>query len=191
MPKYAILVPMLLLGAGCASSPTRVGQSPPPPGGCAAMAGTGQGACPTGAAVAAPAAAELSDATRDALLAALADERRARAFYLAVLERHGRVMPFANIVNAEARHAQLVADLLTARGCEAPADTATFPASEVPDTIAACCDAAAQAEIDNMALYDELLPTLNDDGVRQVFLQLQWASRERHLPAFQRFASRE
>ncbi len=175
--------------AGCGSTQPRAG-SMAGCGGGGAGAGCGGGDCPTAAAIATPVGGEMSAATREALAAALADERRARAFYQAVLDRHGRVMPFANIVNAEVMHARHVADLMTARGLEVPPDAQVFPAGEVPDTVAACCEMAMQAEIDNVALYDRWLDKIDDDSVREVLGRLRWMSQERHLPAFERFAGR-
>lgn len=48
--------------------------------------------------------------------------------------------------------------------------------------------AGAQAELDNVALYDSLLASVSDPGMRDVFERLQAMSRDRHLPAFRRFA---
>ncbi len=61
---------------------------------------------------------------------------------------------------------------------------------EAPATLLAACEQGVTAEIENIALYDRLLPTIRDDDVRETLGRLQWASRERHLPAFQRCVSR-
>ena len=176
--------------AGCGSTQPRAGSMAGRGVGCGGGMGVGWGGCLAPAANAAPVGGEVSAATRDALYAALADERRSRALYQAVLDRHGRVMPFANIVNAEVMHARHVADLMTARGIEIPPDTQAFEASGMPDSVAACCEMAMQAEIDNVALYDRWLTRVDDRAVREVFTHLRWMSQERHLPAFSRHAGR-
>ena len=197
MRVYSILVAGLLVAGGCGSTQTRTAAGPGGCGaGCGAMTGggvgggAGSGGCVGVGASAAPVSGGVSSGTRDALYAALADERRARAFYQAVLDKHGRVMPFANIVRAESMHAQHVVDLMEARGLDVPADTATFPADDVPGTVAECCVMAMEAEVDNVALYDEWLARVDDESVRAVFERLQWMSQERHLPAFERHAGR-
>jgi rubrerythrin len=60
-----------------------------------------------------------------------------------------------------------------------------------PATLAEACSMAVDAEIENIALYDRLLPAIPDDVVRQVLQNLQDASRDNHLPAFRRCLERE
>lgn len=50
---------------------------------------------------------------------------------------------------------------------------------------------AIKAEVENIALYDRLLPAIADDSVRHVLQNLQDASRDNHLPAFRRCLERE
>ena len=56
------------------------------------------------------------------LLSALDDEYRAEATYQAVIDKHGEVRPFINIIQAEQRHSDMVAAELVRNGWEVPAN---------------------------------------------------------------------
>ena len=60
-----------------------------------------------------------------------------------------------------------------------------------PASLDDACAMAIEAEIENIALYDLLIPQIGDLAVRQVFQNLQDASRNNHLPAFRRCLARE
>lgn len=120
------------------------------------------------------------------LLEALDDERRAEAFYAAVIARHGEVRPFSNIVQAERRHQALVEDALTERGVALPVNPHAGKAPAVPPTVGEACAEAARLEQENVKLYDRLLAEAKAPEVRDLLERLQWMSQERHLPAFER-----
>lgn len=126
---------------------------------------------------------------RKILLDALEDEYKAEAAYAAVLTRFGDVRPFSNIVGAERRHSTAIARQLERLGHAVPASQ-FMGTIEAPATLAEACSAAIKGEIENIALYDRLLPGLLDPEVRQVLENLQRASRENHLPAFRRCLER-
>jgi hypothetical protein len=125
-----------------------------------------------------------------ALTEALQDEYKAQATYRAILQRFGPVRPFANIVKAEERHIQALLPLFARYGIPVPADD--WPTRvTVPDSVAQACQEGVQAEIDNGAMYERLLAMTADyPDVQRVFRNLQRASQENHLPAFQRWAAR-
>lgn len=124
------------------------------------------------------------------LLDALDDERKAEATYGAVIEKFGPVRPFINIIQAECRHAKAITRQLERLGMEVPANR--WAGNVVaPASIAEACKIAVQAEIENIELYDRLIPLVTDRAVRQVLENLQSASRDNHLPAFQRCMARE
>jgi hypothetical protein len=131
------------------------------------------------------------DSLVTALNEALQDEYKARATYRAIIERFGAVRPFANIVTAEERHIQALLPLFTRYGLAVPQDE--WPTQvEVPESLGQACQAGLQAEIENGAMYERLLAlTVAYPDVQQVFRQLQRASQENHLPAFQRCVIRE
>jgi len=136
----------------------------------------------------------LSVEAHAAVLEALDDEYRARAFYLAVLERFPGAMPFAHIVESEERHANKLIEILRAYGRDVPANAYIGSGDiwrSVPAALACACDLAVKEEKHNEKLYeDSLLPQVSAFPViTQVFTKLMLASRERHLPAFQRWAA--
>ncbi len=132
--------------------------------------------------------AMLNATSVNALVAALDDERRSQGFYNAVMERHGRVVPFSNIVRAEQNHERAVIALMDRHGVAVP-DSAPTNLPAVGATIAECARAAAQIERDNIALYDTLIPAIHEADIRALFQNLRAASKDRHLPAFERWSA--
>lgn len=133
----------------------------------------------------------LKPETVAALAEALDDEYKARATYAKVIERFGPVRPFVNIVQAEDRHAKAVLALYARYGLEAPADAwADSDRIQIPDTLTEACQLAVEGEIENMEMYDRLLAAVEEPDCRIVLENLQAASRDRHLPAFQRCVER-
>ena len=124
------------------------------------------------------------------LLDALEDERKAEATYAAVIEKFGPVRPFSNIIEAEQRHAAALERQLARLGIDVPPDPWTGKVA-APASIAQACESAVQGEVENIALYDRLIPMIEDPAARQVMENLQAASRERHLPAFRQCLERE
>jgi rubrerythrin len=129
----------------------------------------------------------LPAASQAALRALLEDERRAEAFYAAVIARHGEVRPFSRIIEAERRHQQALEALFEAHGLPVPPNPWNGTTVPVPASFKGACAAGAQAERDNVALYDRHLKAVSEEDLRCVFERLRWASQERHLPAFLRF----
>ncbi|MCB2061420.1 MAG: DUF2202 domain-containing protein, partial [Novosphingobium sp.] len=112
------------------------------------------------------------------------------ATYAAVIAKFGPVRPFINIIEAEQRHSRAIERQLARLGIPIPEDR-WKDRVEPPATLAAACESAVEAEIENIALYDRLMPQIADDAVRRVFGNLQAASRDNHLPAFRRCLTRE
>ena len=133
-------------------------------------------------------ATALSPEVRRAVETALADEYRAEAFYEGVMEQLGEVRPFANVVRAERRHAASLASLLERRSLPVPAPAEFEEMARFSSRLEACA-ASVQAEVDNAAIYDEILELDLPKDVRRVFEHNRFASLEHHLPAFQRCAS--
>lgn len=127
--------------------------------------------------------------TIEALREALDDEYKARATYQSVIDRFGPVRPFANIIEAEERHASALLALFRHFGVEPPKDrwAGQVPA---PSSLAEACQAGVEAEIENAAMYERLLAQVSDRRVRDVLTRLQEASQQRHLPAFRHCAER-
>lgn len=124
------------------------------------------------------------------LLDALDDERKAEASYAAVIDKFGSVRPFSNIIEAEHRHAAALERQLRRLGLTVPPNPWSGKVS-APATLEEACESAVEGEIENIALYDRLIPMIDDSAARQVMENLQAASRDRHLPAFRRCLERE
>lgn len=128
----------------------------------------------------------LESRTENALLRALDDERHAQALYQAVMDRHGSVRPFSNIVKAEERHASQLLGLFERYEIEIPRNPWPERELEVPATLREACVQAVEAEKANLGMYDEFLEFVAEPDIREVFTRLREASKERHLPAFER-----
>lgn len=159
----------------CAADQSTCAAARPACGSCACVV-------PAGAATA------VNTATADALRETLMDERLAQTFYNAVMAKHGQVRPFSNIVHAEERHAAVVESLMKRHDVPIPAGMPTnVPA--VPATLPECNRLAAQIERENIAMYDRLLKDVTDPDIRTAFVNLRDASKNNHLPAFERFSA--
>mgnify|MGYP001549430937 CR=1 FL=1 len=123
--------------------------------------------------------------TQAAMIDAINDEYRARAYYTAVIEKFGPVAPFRNIVQAEDRHVQLWENLFNQYGVPVPEDTFAGNMT-APDTVLAACEGGIDAERADAQMYDDFLTTIDDPQLRSVFAQLQRVSLDNHLAAFER-----
>ncbi len=139
--------------------------------------------------VSAQANAQLNARTRQAMVDAINDEYHARALYSTAIEKFGLVRPFSNIVQAEDRHVSLWQTLFQQYGLPIPTDKFAGKMS-VPSTLSVACQQGVKAEIANVAMYDRFLDFVQQPDLRAAFRQLRRVSQERHLPAFQRCASR-
>lgn len=129
----------------------------------------------------------LSEQEADALFMALNDEYKAWAVYEQVIADFGAVRPFTSIQKAEENHIAALVTLFDGYGLEVPENE--WPGSIASfSTLAEACQAGVQAEIDNAALYDELMGMVDSPDITQVLTSLQQASQGKHLPAFERCA---
>lgn len=132
----------------------------------------------------------MSNHVANALSEALNDEYKARATYQYVIDTFGPIRPFINIVEAESRHIQALIPLFHRYGVPVPPDTWERQI-EKPESIADACRAGVEAEIENAEMYDRLLKeTAGHPDIQRVMMNLQRASSENHLPAFQRCSAR-
>jgi hypothetical protein len=119
---------------------------------------------------------------------AIEDEYLAKAEYESIMETYGEQRPFSNILEAEKTHIELLLPLFAAYGINVPLDTATDYVV-IPDSIEEALEVGVQAEIDNIAMYEKFLAGDLPEDVREVFEDLQNASKS-HLTAFQRGTDR-
>jgi hypothetical protein len=129
----------------------------------------------------------LTEAEVHGLLLALNDEYHAWAVYDQVLADHGDVRPFSNIKGSEATHIQALVGLFDAY--DVPVPDNPWP-GDVPsfETVTDACALGVEAEIANRDLYTDIMATTERDDILTVYLALQKASDENHLPAFERCA---
>lgn len=132
----------------------------------------------------------MSESVSDVLIEAINDEYKARAIYRHVINKFGEIRPFTNIVNAESRHADALLPLFEKYGVAVPQDDWSSR-TEAPQSILEACQMGVDAEIENAQMYERLLELTADfPDIQQVLIQLQRASTENHLPAFQRCVER-
>jgi len=130
---------------------------------------------------------DLTETEICALNEALDDEYRSWATYDQVLADFGEVLPFSNIREAEARHIEALCMLFARYGLTVPKNP--WPGKvERYASLQEACEASVAAEIANDEMYDRLLGTTQRPDILTVLHNLQEASRQRHLPAFQRCA---
>jgi len=122
------------------------------------------------------------------LVTAVQEEHKAEMLYRSVLATFGPdTVPFALIVEAEANHVDAIEALFTRRQLTPPPSTWSPASFEPFATVALACAAGVEAETEDAAFYTPYLQ--RDDlpqDVRNVLTNLQRASLENHLPAFER-----
>jgi hypothetical protein len=129
----------------------------------------------------------LTEAEIHALNEALDDEYRAWATYDQVIADFGEVAPFNNIREAESRHIAALRALFVRY--ELPVPENPWPGKVARyANLREACEAGVAAEIANGEMYDRLLRTTQREDVLTVLRNLQEASQQRHLAAFQRCA---
>ncbi|MGB6421534.1 MAG: DUF2202 domain-containing protein [Anaerolineales bacterium] len=126
----------------------------------------------------------LSDAEIQGLVRAIEEEFGAQALYQSILDKFGNETPFNDIVLSEARHASALINQAQKYGIPVP----EFPSSEgLPafETVTEACQAGVDAEIADAELYDELMSFTTNSALIRVYTNLQKASLDSHLPAFE------
>ena len=131
----------------------------------------------------------LNQSEINALHEALDDEYRAWATYDWVIRDFGEVRPFINIRDAEARHIEALRSLFVSYSLPFPENSWH---DRVPryTSLREACVAGVAAEVENSRLYERLLESTGRPDLLAVFHNLQKASQQRHLPAFQRCVER-
>jgi hypothetical protein len=132
----------------------------------------------------------MSETVGNVLKEAINDEYKARATYRHVICKFGEIRPFINIIDAESRHIEALLPLFHKYGVAVPEDN-WESLTEAPQSVLEACQTGVEAEIENAKMYDRLLElTAEYPDVQRVLIQLQRASTENHLPAFQRCVER-
>ncbi len=126
----------------------------------------------------------LSADEKAALNQAILEEYGAFNLYQSVIAQFGNVYPFSMIASAEQQHIAALTRQATKYGVAIPANPG-LSSTPAFASLSNACQAGAAAEIADAALYDELKPVVNHTDILQVFNNLQSASLNSHLPAFQ------
>ena len=111
------------------------------------------------------------------------DEYKARAEYVALVEEFGSVNPFVQLINAETMHVEALSNLFEAYDLDIPSDNGEDFAV-VPSSLEEAYEIGVEAEIANIALYENYLDLDLPLAVETVFENLMNAS-EHHLAAFE------
>ena len=132
----------------------------------------------------------MSENLKNALIEAINDEYKSRAAYNAVISKFGEIRPFINIVAAEGRHVEALLLLFDKYNVAIPLDD-WDSRIDTPESVLDACRLGVKDEIENAEMYDRLLDlTIDYPDVQEVLKNLQRASKENHLPAFQRCVER-
>jgi rubrerythrin len=116
---------------------------------------------------------------------AMYDEYHAYESYKAVIEKFGNVPPFSNIIEAEVRHVAALEPLFAKYNVELPINDWVV---ETPNSLLEASELGVAEEIDNIKMYDALLPYVAQyPDVQDILYRLQAASYNNHLPAFRAY----
>lgn len=115
---------------------------------------------------------------------AIEDEYKARAEYELIIEKIGGGRPFTNIVRSEETHISMLKPLFEAHDIALPEDNASEHLV-MPESIDAALEIGVQAEINNIAMYEQFLSQDLPEDIESAFQRLKAAS-ENHLEAFKR-----
>ena len=120
---------------------------------------------------------------------ALEDEYLAWSTYDQVIEDFGEISPFINIREAESRHIEALCTLFNRYGVPIPPNP--WPGKvERYKSVQEACEGGVKAEIANGEMYERLLAGTQRSDFLRVLSNLQEASQQRHLRAFERCVSR-
>lgn len=122
---------------------------------------------------------------------AVYDEYHAYENYKKIVEKFGNIPPFVNILEAEIRHYEELAVLLNKYQVQLPLNDWVLKVEE-PNSILEAAEVAVAEEIDNIKMYDNLIPYAKDyPDVLDTIYRLQAASYNNHLPALRKCVSEQ
>ncbi|RXI39652.1 DUF2202 domain-containing protein [Malaciobacter mytili] len=116
---------------------------------------------------------------------AVYDEFKAYETYTKIIEKFGAITPFINIKEAEAIHYSALIPLLQKYNVEVPIND-WAEKIKVPNTYIECCELGVASEINNIAMYDNLIANTKQQDIKDMLFKLQAASYNNHLPAFRK-----
>lgn len=126
----------------------------------------------------------LSEQEATDLAEAIQEEYAAMNTYQAVMKELGDVQPFYRIARSEQQHVNALIRVAQRFGVEVPENTGVVADIEW-STLEEACQMGVTFEQMDAALYDELLPNTANTALIRVYTNLQRASLNNHLPAFE------
>ena len=111
-------------------------------------------------------------------------EYAASAMYQAVIDEFGQVEPYVTIRAAEERHISALIRQLDRYGIDVP-DNPYLGVVAAPADLQTAAEAWAVGEIENVAMYDDLLGKSSDSNLERVLTNLRASSQDSHLPLFE------
>ena len=129
-------------------------------------------------------ATTLSELEAADLAEAIQEEYTAMNTYQAIMDELGEIQPFSRIARSEQQHVNALIRVAERFGVEVPEN-----AGDVADiewsTFEEACQLGVTFEQIDADLYDELLPNTTNPMLIRVYTNLQRASLNNHLPAFE------
>ena len=110
-------------------------------------------------------------------------------FLQKVLDKFGDIGPFNNIIYAEQKHSDSLIQIYEKYDLAIPENNWYDKVPEF-NSVKEACEAGIIAEIENIALYDDLFSQVDNQDITTIFTSLRDASEYKHLPAFERCATR-
>ena len=128
--------------------------------------------------------APLTPQEEQALTEAILEEYGALNLYGYIQSEYGYNTPFDSIAQSEENHANSLIRTAEKYGMTVPQNPGL---EQVPtySSMEEACQAGVAAEIADADLYDELLQLTDKTDLQRVFTNLQTASLDNHLPAFE------
>ncbi len=114
---------------------------------------------------------------------AIYDEFKAYETYSKIIETFGNINPFINIKESEALHYSILIKLAEKYGVEVPMND-WKDKIEIPNNLIECYELGVAAEIENIAMYNNLLTNSTKSDITDALFRLQATSFNNHLPAF-------
>lgn len=114
---------------------------------------------------------------------AIYDEFKAYETYSKIIESFGNINPFINIKESEAVHYSMLIKLAEKYGVEVPIND-WKDKIEIPNNLIECYELGVAGEIENIAMYNNLLTNSTKSDITDILFRLQAASFNNHLPAF-------
>lgn len=128
--------------------------------------------------------AALSEQEAADLALAIQEEYTAMNTYQAIMAKLGEIQPFSRIARSEQKHVNALIRVAERYGVEVPENAGAIADIEWT-TYAEACQLGVTFEQLDADLYDELLPKTTNPALVRVYTNLQRASLNKHLPAFE------